>query len=154
MTCCTTCWSILTPPYYSTSNSDQLLTILTLTCPLLRYGGLIQHCLTAPGAADVVLVLAVKQLGRCIADADLVPGIIERGLVGAGQRGIVLQPAVQVGAVVSRLDGELGLAKVMADWLVGLGESPAGLAALTSPTTTAQLVEIAAKSSVLQVRSS
>ena len=56
--------------------------------------------------------------------------------------------------MVSRLDGELGLAKVVADWLVGLGESPAGLAALTSPTTTAQLVEIAAKSSVLQVRSS
>jgi len=115
----------------------HLLEYLDPAILLDKYGGLIQHCLTAPGAADVVLVLAVKQLGRCIADADLVPGIIERGLVGA---------------VVSRLDGELGLAKVVADWLVGLGESPAGLAALTSPTTTAQLVEIAAKSSVLQVR--
>ena len=93
--------------------------------------------LTGQETPDCVQLLILTQLHRCVLDEDLVDLVIKRGLVSP---------------VVARLEAELAVAKEVSRWTVTLAESKQGLASLTSPDMTGQMVGLSEVSSVLQMR--
>ena len=83
-----------------------------------------------------VLLLILKQMSRWVLNDDLATLVTERDLV---------RP------VLDMMDIEV-VASEVTNWVVLLADTTAGLSALTTPEVVAQLLGIASRSSVLQVR--
>ena len=102
---------------------------------LTRYGELLMHGLTQQDNNNVLLLI-LKQMSRWVLNDDLAILVTERDL---------LRP------VLDMMDIEV-VASEVTNWVVLLADTTAGLSALTTPEVVAQLLGIASRSSVLQVR--
>ena len=102
---------------------------------LTRYGELLMHGLTQQDNNNVLLLI-LKQMSRWVLNDDLAILVTERDF---------LRP------VLDMMDIEV-VASEVTNWVVLLADTTAGLSALTTPEVVAQLLGIASRSSVLQVR--